>query len=444
MRHITISFLGMLLGISGLWFMADSLWPQPLTYFSFRFVFNQYSGVIAMAAMSACMVLAVRPVWLENWLNGLDKGYRLHKWLGIVALVSALTHFWFTKGTKWMVGWGWLVRPERGGRPQGVEVQGIEQWLGGLRGVAEGVGEWTFYAAAVLMVVALVKRVPYHWFARLHTWLALTYLALVFHAVVLIKFAYWTQPIGWVMGALMAAGTVSALLILLRRMGRRRRHPATINALHPYPQVGGFAVELAAPEWPGHVAGQFAFLRLAGSKEAHPFTLASAWDAQYPTIRFFIKQLGDYTEGMAARMRIGDTVELEGPYGRFTFTGDRPQIWIAAGIGITPFLARLDALAQAGGSAHPVTLLYSYREADADFLAALQRSAQAAGVRALLWPSSEKGRLDGAAFRALLPQWREADVWFCGGVDFARSLKRDLRAHGLQSGRFHQELFAMR
>jgi predicted ferric reductase len=32
--------------------------------------------------------------------------YRLHKWLGIAALAAGVLHWWWAKGTKWMVGWG--------------------------------------------------------------------------------------------------------------------------------------------------------------------------------------------------------------------------------------------------------------------------------------------------------------------------------------------------
>ena len=43
------------------------------------------------------------------------------------------------------------------------------------RGIAETIGEWAFYAAVILIVLALVKRFPYRWFFRTHRWLALVY-----------------------------------------------------------------------------------------------------------------------------------------------------------------------------------------------------------------------------------------------------------------------------
>ena len=116
MTPIRCFYIALLLGMTALWLLADTLFPEPLTYFSFRHVFIQYSGVMAIGVMSVAMVLALRPKWLESRLDGLDKMYRLHKWLGITALVAATLHWWWAKGTKWMVGWGWLEKPERGPR----------------------------------------------------------------------------------------------------------------------------------------------------------------------------------------------------------------------------------------------------------------------------------------------------------------------------------------
>ena len=472
MKHIKITLWGFIFGISALWLLADTLWPQPLTYFAFRAVFNQYSGVVSMGVMSLCMILAVRPVWLENWLNGLDKGYRLHKWLGITALITSIVHFWFTKGTKWMVGWGWLARPERRGSAQGAggeSVQSIEQWLRGFRGLAEDVGEWVFYAAVVLMVVSLIKRIPYRWFIKLHKWLAVGYLALVFHSVVLIKFAYWQQPIGWLMALLMAGGSVSAVLILLNRTGIARRSIATVAGITAYPQMDGYDLALNAPAWRGHEAGQFVFVRNLGGKEsAHPFTIASAWDESNQRLRLLVKNLGDYTCRFAEHFRVGVQVSIEGPYGRFTFADDAPaQIWIAGGIGITPFMARLEALkalAQArqtdkkgsegseGGSrqmvgqmvGQTVDLFFCYRNMEPELLTRLQNDAQAAKVNLHLWPTTGQARLTGEQLRARVAHWTQASVWFSGGAAFGEALQRDLLAHGLPAGRYHQELFEMR
>lgn len=56
------------------------------------------------------------------------------------------------------------------------------------------------------MVLALVKRFLYRHFFKTHRLLAVTYLALVWHSVILLKFDYWSGPLGPVMAVLMAAG----------------------------------------------------------------------------------------------------------------------------------------------------------------------------------------------------------------------------------------------
>ena len=155
MKRIKLSWLLLLLALGGLWLLVDTLLPVPLTYFSFRTVLIQFAGVIAIGVMSVAMLLAIRPKWLEPHLSGLDKMYRLHKWLGITALVAAVIHWWWAAGTKWMVGWGWLTRPVR--TPQTGQDTGVmEQWLRGQRGAAESVGEWAFYALVALTALALI------------------------------------------------------------------------------------------------------------------------------------------------------------------------------------------------------------------------------------------------------------------------------------------------
>ena len=165
----------------------------------FRDLMVQYSGLLVMAWMSIAMVLAVRPRRPEKWFGGLDKMYRLHKWLGISVLVMSVFHWFWSNAPKWAGAWGLLERAPHGPRP--VLANPIAQWLMNCRGAAEFIGEWTFYAATLLILVALVKWFPYRLFYKTHRLLAIAFLALVFHAAVLTKFRYYvaaaTSAISW-------------------------------------------------------------------------------------------------------------------------------------------------------------------------------------------------------------------------------------------------------
>lgn len=444
MKNIKWTWWVLLLSLTGLWLLADTLAPEPFTYFSFRVVLIQYTGVIGIGVMSVAMILAVRPVWLEPPLRGLDKMYRLHKWLGITGLVFALIHWWWAQGTKWMVGWGWLIKPER--KPRDPQALGlVEEWLRGQRGLAESLGEWAFYAAVILIALALIKRFPYHLFTKTHKWLAISYLILVYHSLVLTQFGYWTQPVGWVLAVLMLAGSVAAVIVLLGRIGARRRTSGGIESLTYYPELRVLesAIRMEAG-WGGHAAGQFAFVSSQPGEGPHPYTIASAWDPQERRIVFITKALGDHTSRLHDRLKIGTQVRVEGPYGCFDLRDGKPrQIWIGAGIGITPFVARMKELART-----PAGQAIDLFHPTADFAPAaidkLTADAQAARVNLQVLVSGKDGRLDGGRIREAVPEWRQASIWFCGPLGFGQALRQDFVAHGLSSADFHQELFQIR
>jgi predicted ferric reductase len=444
MKPIQFYFAALMLLLTALWLAADTFAFQS-GYFAFRAAFMQYSGIVAIGAMSVALILAARPRWLEPRLRGLDKMYRLHKWLGIAALVAAIAHWWFGQGTKWMVGWGWLTRPQRHGGHDAGDASGFAGWLHGLHGTAETVGEWAFYAVTALIVLALLKRFPYHLFRKTHTWLAAGYLALVFHAVVLLKPAYWSQPVGWVLAVLLAGGTGAALWILAGRHGVNRRVQGRIETVASYPglKVTETAIVLDRG-WPGHLAGQFAFVTTNADEGPHPYTIASAWNPADRRIVFLTKALGDHTGRLAAELKAGLPVTVEGPYGCFDFRDTQPrQIWVGAGIGITPFVARLKQLA-GGPAGQDIDLFHSTADFDPAAIDRLVADAAAAGVRLHVRVDRRDGRLTPQAIRAAVPDWKNASVWFCGPPGFGRTLRRDFLGHGLPAGRFHQELFQMR
>ncbi|MGV8664049.1 FAD-binding oxidoreductase, partial [Pseudomonas aeruginosa] len=92
-------------------------------------------------------------------------------------------------------------------------------------------------------------------------------------------------------------------------------------------------------------AGQFAFLSCDRLEVAHPFTIASA-DRGCGDVRFSIKALGDYARRLQDSLEVGSRVEVEGPYGCFYFRRGLAggQVWVAAGIGVTPFIACLESM----------------------------------------------------------------------------------------------------
>lgn len=442
MKNIRIVYAILFVGLTALWLLADNILSGPHSFFPVRASLVNFTGVLAMGAMSVGMVLALRPFHVEPFLGGMDKSYRLHKWLGVTALVVSIVHWAWAVVPKWLVGWGLLTKPQRG--RGGADHSALVELMQSQRGFAELVGEWAFYAAVVLILIALIKLFPYRLFFNTHRLLALVYLVLVYHSVILMKLGYWNAAIGLVMAALMVAGSIAAVISLMGGIGRNKKAIGYVDSLeyHRDNRVLEVIVQLR-DRWESHKAGQFAFVTFDNHEGAHPFTMSSSWN-HLGTLRFHIKALGDYTSELPKLLKAGEVVTVEGPYGCFDFASrqDR-QIWVGGGIGITPFIARLQALTvQKDG--REIDLFYSTAEPDQEFIKRLEQLAQQAGVRLHLIISGRNERLTPDRLRELVPQWRDASVWFCGPAGFGHALREGLVAQGFDVENFHQELFDMR
>lgn len=412
--------------------LAGGFWPL-------RSTLILGSGYLAIGCMSLAMILAARPARLERLLGGLDQFYRLHRKLGIAGMLFALTHWLLEILPRWMVGKGWLVRPRRGGGDGGLPVP-FAEW----RDPARELGEWGLYLILALVVVALWKRIPYRYFAKLHRLIPLAFLLLVFHCVVLMPPAWWRTPAGPLAALLMAGGVVAAVLSLSGRIGFTRRALGHVASLRQHEdRVLEVHCQLATP-WAGHESGQFVFVTFHRDEGAHPFTVVSRWAGDGHLV-LAIKELGDYTRALPKRLAVGDPVTIEGPYGRFNFEGVRErQIWVAGGIGITPFISRMELLAQGGARQRPVDLFYSTNEPTEPLMGILAGFATKSGVTLHVVVPPRDGYLTSERIAAMVPNAEQSEVWFCGPTAFGDSIRNGLVQRGLPANCFHQESFEMR
>ncbi len=432
LRRIHLAFAGILIITLALWITAETpLWLDGSGTRRAGDAIMQGTGVLAIVLMALSLILAGRPRIVEPWLGGLDKMYRLHKWLGITNLIVAAIH-WQAYG---------LVRGGEGEAATRI----WDGLLPSLHGLAVSIGDQAWKLVLVLSILALVKRFPYRWFFKSHWLFVPTYLILVFHAAVLVDSRYWLTPLGPVLAIVVLAGAVAGIRRMLHSFSVvDNRAMGEVVGLTYHDAINSLLLEVQLDSrWKGHQAGQFAFLTVEPDREPHPFTITSAWTGD-GRIAFLIKELGDYTSGLAARLKGGDAVKVEGPWGRFDFSGDAPrQIWVGGGVGVTPFIARMQHLGQ-NPDGRPVDFFLSVPTPYPVGDELLRRDAEAAGVNLHLHYSDSAGFLTAEHIRQAVPQLAEADIWFCGPAGLGTSLKEGLEKLGISTERFHQELFEMR
>jgi predicted ferric reductase len=192
--------------------------------------------------------------------------------------------------------------------------------------------------------------------------------------------------------------------------------------------------------------GQFGFLRVMkpGLREPHPFTIAGI-EAD-GIVRFAIKPLGDYTQALRANIAAGDRLKLEGGYGRFNHRrGGKKQIWLAGGIGVTPFLAMARHLK--GDEGQQIHMVYCVRDRrEAIGLETFEAQARTLGnFSFVLHDSSADGRLDAAKLATgSVIDPSGADLWFCGPPPLREAIVKGLKELGKKPRRIEFERFQFR
>ncbi|MEJ5895487.1 ferredoxin reductase family protein [Aquabacterium sp. G14] len=385
-------------------------------------------GSASIAAMSLTLVLSTRPSWIEPLFGGLDRMYGVHKWLGIAALALMIGHN--------------TIEPE-------LDNVVRETRLGD---IAADVGEFALNGFIGLILLSWFKRVP---FTRLelpwplwrftHRFTGLLFAVAAFHQFAIDQPEGLDGTLGLYLNTLSAAGIVAWLFTQLVAPFLRPRN-FVVDHVEPHGTVTELTLRPAGRplRWR---PGQFAFVSApdAGMGEAHPFTIASAPRAD-GTLSFGIKALGGWTRRLPTRLAPGKHLRVEGPYGRFVFRKRvRRQLWLAGGIGITPFLAWAEALTEA--DQQEITLVWAVTTR-AEAFAAERLSAIAArhpGLTVHIVASAEDGRLTAARLAQLTPfTLRDAELFYCGPAGLRDAIVSDLQATGQGPRRIHHEAFELR
>lgn len=369
-------------------------------------------GAAAVVAMSQTLILAARPRLLEPLFGGLDRMYRVHKWLGISAMVLMILHQ--------------QIEPD-------FERTVRETGLGEL---AEEAGEFAFNALLVLIAISWFRRlpfigleIPYQLWRFSHRFMGVLFAVIVFHQF-FVDMPTGVDPSLSVMLNTFGLGGVIAWVHTEFVAPRLRRREYTVSDISRHGDTTALTLSPKgrAMRWR---PGQFAFFRApeAGFSEPHPFTIASA-PRPDGALTLSIKGLGGWTRRLPNALRTGMSVQVEGPYGRFDFRkGGARQIWLAGGIGITPFLAWAENLTEA--ERRTIHLVHCVRTPDE---AVGVETLQAAAARNQRFSfqvvaTACDGRLTAERLIGMAPfAVRDADLWFCGPKGLKDGILKGLKA----------------
>ena len=440
----------------GMWAVAVSFAAYSALYWHhvlaaglpFDAQFSYFAGSCSVICMVLGMLLSTRPRAVETSFGGLDRMYRLHKQLGIAAMLLFMAHFATVPGGP----------EEDGATADAVSVEGSvatpapAEAAGREEEEEEELpidlfGQVAMIGFILLIIITLNRKIPYHRWIATHRFMGLFYAVVSVH-VFLVLFDGDDIPL------LSGPGVALALLLLagLAAYGyrqlvhpRRRRHSfrlATVNRLERATEV----VLKPKDDMFAFEPGQFAFVTIDadGFREAHPFTISSG--AKEDGLRFTMKVLGDYTRRVRDDLAEGVDVDIEGPYGRFNpLRGSEKQVWVAGGIGITPFLSVLRTMEPGHGKT--VRLYYCVRSArEALFFDELEaRAAELGGVTIRQFSSETGARIGADAIKDDLGGGLDTcDYYLCGPKSMVAAVSDGLKKQDVPTRRIHSEEFELR
>jgi len=209
---------------------------------------------------------------------------------------------------------------------------------------------------------------------------------------------------------------------------------------------------------PAVLPGQFVVLRLPRAAGGPPlfrsYSLSGPPSIERYRISVKVEPNGAAGAYIREHVRVGDTLDVSAPRGSFILeAGERPVVLLSAGIGATPVLAMLYALAAARSTRQVLWLHGARKGREHPFAAEARRLIRelAHGRSYVCYsrPSADDrmgedfdatGHLSRAVFDVVgLP--READVYLCGPAQFMEAMREALATAGVGRERIHVELF---
>lgn len=300
-------------------------------------------GSINIVLMACSMVIAARPKWAEPYFGGLDKMYMTHRHTSTAALLLIFVHV--------------LTVPIS-----------LEGWvLGNYLAVI------AFTGIVSIALISLSPRVPflnsitggtYDGWKKLKRYIGIFFILGFIHSLTIKNPLDAFIAINWVQ-IFFIIGAASYLYIeIFGRFFNKYVSYKVEEVNHPSNFTTEVVLRAVGKPIEKHRAGQFLFVRFPNTDtldESHPFTISSA--PHEDVLRVTIKGSGDFTRALFTDLQPGMDAVVEGPYGMFDYkSGGRKQIWIAGGIGVTPFLSFIRDIGKTLD--HTVAFYYTMRHRD--------------------------------------------------------------------------------
>ncbi|EKD23603.1 MAG: membrane flavodoxin oxidoreductase [uncultured bacterium] len=428
-------------GLSG-WFIVGALSVSPLFIWatiqplSERFAtftttltsIGQMLGLVGMAMFALNLILSTRHPILERFFNGMNRVYLAHHTFGAIAFSLLLFHPIFLA-----LKFAFVASP-RDAALFLLSTNPPILW-----------GIFALLSMMLFLVLTFFVSFAYDKWRITHKFLAASFILASIHTLIIYSDTQVSSLLYWYMVFFVVLGLIPIIYRTVAPKLFVSYIEYIVDEVRPMDEhtVEIFMKPVFKPFT--YKAGQFIFIsfktEIVGD-EFHPFSIVSSPDE--PRLAIAVKTLGDHT-GKFKLIAKNTVAKIEGPFG--VFSNERApgknQLWIAGGIGITPFIGMAKAIID---PAYRIKIYYCVaNKTEAVFLEELIAVAQKnPNITIATFCSNERGYISADALQAMGEDIFANEILICGPVPLMHSLKKQLAAKGVSRAHIHTEEFTLR
>ncbi len=380
----------------------------------------QLSALFGAILFSLSFLLATRFAIIETAFGGLDRVYRAHHRFGVWAFSFLTIHFLALAINSTAIF-------------NAIFISQLPPYV---------YGAFALIMMAAVVVTIIFIHIPYRAFVIIQKFFALPLAFGILHLFTITSDVARYAPLGTFMATVMIAGFAAWFY---REILYYFIAPKAFYTVKERRDMGGDISEFTLTPENKNIKfsfgqfGYFSFRSKAVSREAHPFSFSSAPDEQ--NLRFAAKELGDYTDKLK-NVAAGDRVCVHGSYGKFfsNFNSSDENVFIAGGIGITPFLS----LVRSGTRLPKTIFFYSANSAlDAVYNTELQElSKNNEAFHYFIHESDRRGHITAEIIERRCNGVKNKKFYLCGPAMMMKEISDGLKRKGVRSANIFFEAFS--
>lgn len=387
---------------------------------------GKLTGLLGLSAFSMALFLSARFIWLDKLFYGLPKVINIHRWLGTISFSLIILHPLF-------LAFRYLPSPTA---PLNIFLRWSE--------AAYLFGYISIILFMILVVMTFFWRMKYERLKSLHSLLAVPLMLGGIHSL-LIDSDVKRIPILAVYFILLIS--ISVLVYMIRLFlvdyGIKSKSFSIKNV--EVASHNSTKITLSADKKnPSCAPGQFIFVSFPkiNKGEEHPFSVADV--DKDANLIIIAKTLGDFTAKLSD-LKIGDKAMIDGPFGSFGSDMDKNcrHVWIAGGIGITPFISMAKKFASDNTSNGTVDLFYIVKKEE-DLVEIDQlRHIEASCPRFKLIPyiSNDNGLFNFEKLQSFVDDLNSCHFYICGPGGMMKYFVDTLKKKNIPNNRISIEAF---